>query len=108
MIDPPIRSLSIPYFILIKERIGSIAFLDDFRGDIFLIFITPKDDRRVKKHFQKPFVMERGMLTGLGYCLTFVLTSGICYKIIFFNLRGAQGLFRKKCAVFKKIKEKKI
>jgi hypothetical protein len=47
-------------------------------------------------------------LTGLGYCLTFVLTSGICYKIIFFNLRGAQGLFRKKCAVFKKIKEKKI
>jgi hypothetical protein len=68
MIDPPIRSLSIPYFILIKERIGSIAFLDDFRGDIFLIFITPKDDRRVKKHFQKPFVMERGMLTGLGYC----------------------------------------
>lgn len=52
MIDPPIRSLSIPYFILIKERIGSIAFSDDFRGDIFLVFITPKDDRRVKRHFQ--------------------------------------------------------
>jgi len=26
---------------------GSIAFSDDFRGDIFLKFLTPKDDRRV-------------------------------------------------------------
>jgi len=26
---------------------GSIAFSDDFRGDIFLIFLTPKDEERV-------------------------------------------------------------
>jgi hypothetical protein len=62
---------------------GSIAFLDDFRGDIFLLFLTPRDDGR-GPDFHAFSSIEVG---AYGYCLTFKLASVICYKLISVHLQ---------------------
>jgi hypothetical protein len=61
------------------EEKGSIAFSDDFRGDIFLIFLTPKDDERAVNF------RHIGLIFFRIFCLTFNLTSVICYKLISFQ-----------------------
>jgi hypothetical protein len=78
--DSPHKSFtSIPYTILVMGRRGSIAFLDDFRGDIFFNFLTPKDDERAVNIHHTALIFFR------IFCLTFNLTSVICYKLISFQ-----------------------
>jgi len=108
-----------------SER-GSIAFADDFRGDIFLIFLTPRDDNRGRdfRVFSPIKVSACGYCLGLDYCpkpslitememlsygLTFKLASVICYKLISFHLQQVQArLEKKRLTVTKWVKGHKI
>ena len=72
----------------------SIAFSDDIRGDIFLDFLTPRDDDRgTAFHAASP--IQVGVF---GCSLTFNPTSVICYKLIFVHLQTDGASFREKKA----------